>query len=151
MRQLENLCHWLTVMAPAQVVEVADLPPEMREQPAASRHRTGWRAWAAEADRLIALAPGEVFDRLTRDFERTLIRRALAATGGCPHRAARLLGIGRNTISRKIQELGMDERAPEAEAGADRPGRLDAGAPWRNRRTGARIRAAEAHPHGLGG
>ena len=69
--------------------------------------------WTAEQVRdfyrLIAASPGEVFDRLTREFERTLIRRALAATGGRRIEAAQLLGIGRNTISRKIQDLGMDE------------------------------------------
>jgi len=115
-RQLENLCHWLTVMAPAQVVEVADLPPEMREQPGRESPSNWMEGLGSEADRLIASRPGEVFDRLTRDFERTLIRRALAATGGRRIEAAQLLGIGRNTISRKIQELGMDEeRAPETE------------------------------------
>jgi two-component system, NtrC family, nitrogen regulation response regulator GlnG len=108
-RQLENICHWLTVMAPAQTIEVADLPPEMREQ-AVREAPTSWlEGLGGETDRLIAAAPGEVFDRLTREFERTLIRRALAATGGRRIEAAQLLGIGRNTISRKIQELGMEE------------------------------------------
>jgi two-component system nitrogen regulation response regulator GlnG len=51
---------------------------------------------------------GEVFDMLNRDFERILIRRALAATGGSRIEAAQLLGIGRNTITRKIQELGIE-------------------------------------------
>jgi two-component system nitrogen regulation response regulator GlnG len=63
----------------------------------------------AEADRAITQHPGEVFDRLSRDFERILIRRALAATGGRRIEAAQLLGIGRNTITRKIQELGLEE------------------------------------------
>ena len=108
-RQLENLCHWLTVMAPAQVIEVADLPQEMREQ-SGREVPTSWiDGLGTEADRLIAAAPGEVFDRLTREFERTLIRRALAATGGRRIEAAQLLGIGRNTISRKIHDLGMDD------------------------------------------
>jgi two-component system nitrogen regulation response regulator GlnG len=116
-RQLENLCHWLTVMAPGQTVEVADLPPEMRDQP----DREAPVAWTdglgIEADRLVATAPGEVFERLTREFERTLIRRALTATGGRRIEAAQLLGIGRNTITRKIHELGMDDgRHPPAEA-----------------------------------
>jgi two-component system nitrogen regulation response regulator GlnG len=108
-RQLENLCHWLTVMAPGQTVEVADLPPEMRDKPERESPMNWAEGLAAEADRLIASAPGEVFDRLTRDFERTLIRRALTATGGRRIDAAQLLGIGRNTITRKIQELGMDD------------------------------------------
>ena len=108
-RQLENICHWLTVMAPAQIIEVADLPPEMRDQPGRESPTSWIEGLSTEADRLIAASPGEVFDRLTREFERTLIRRALAATGGRRIEAAQLLGIGRNTISRKIQDLGMDE------------------------------------------
>ena len=108
-RQLENLCHWLTVMAPAQVIEVADLPSEIRSQPMREVPTSWIDGLAGEADRLIAAAPGTVFEQLTHTFERTLIRRALAATGGRRIEAAQLLGIGRNTISRKIQELGMDE------------------------------------------
>ncbi|ANQ83879.1 nitrogen regulation protein NR(I) [Azoarcus olearius] len=108
-RQLENLCHWLTVMAPGQVVEVADLPPEMRDQPTREAPVNWVDGLGLEADRMIAANPGEVFDKLTREFERTLIRRALTATGGRRIEAAQLLGIGRNTITRKIQELGMDD------------------------------------------
>jgi two-component system nitrogen regulation response regulator GlnG len=96
-------------MAPAQIVEVADLPPEMRDQPGRESPTSWIEGLSTEADRLIVAHPGEVFDRLTREFERTLIRRALAATGGRRIEAAQLLGIGRNTISRKIQDLGMDE------------------------------------------
>ncbi|MDR2032730.1 MAG: nitrogen regulation protein NR(I) [Azoarcus sp.] len=115
-RQLENLCHWLTVMAPGQVVDIADLPPELRGRPACGAP-LGWTdGLGLEADRLLASAPGEVFDRLTREFERTLIRRALGATGGRRIEAAQLLGIGRNTITRKIQELGMDEEHASADA-----------------------------------
>jgi two-component system nitrogen regulation response regulator GlnG len=117
-RQLENLCHWLTVMAPGQVVEIADLPPEMRDQPARETPTRWTDDLALEADRLIAAAPGEVFARLEREFETTLIRRALVATGGRRIDAAQLLGIGRNTISRKIQELGMEEERG-ARASAD--------------------------------
>ena len=113
-RQLENLCHWLTVMAPGQVVEIADLPPDMKAQPDREAPISWADGLALEADRLIATSPGEVFDRLTRDFERTLIRRALGATGGRRIEAAQLLGIGRNTITRKIQELGMDDERPAA-------------------------------------
>jgi two-component system nitrogen regulation response regulator GlnG len=107
-RQLENLCHWLTVMAPGQVVEVGDLPSEVREGPRSEAPSDWLAALAAEADRLIAARPGEAFDLLNREFERALIRRALAASGGRRIEAAQLLGIGRNTITRKIQELGID-------------------------------------------
>ena len=112
-RQLENLCHWLTVMAPGQTVEVADLPGELREQPAFEVGQTWTEALAQEADRLIAAAPGTVFEKLIHDFERTLIRRALAATAGRRIEAANLLGIGRNTITRKIQELGLQAKDDE--------------------------------------
>ncbi len=109
-RQLENVCHWLTVMAPGQNVEPADLPPEVREEgpPAAPG---GWVA-ALEQEAAAALARGEsgIMGRLTRDFERALILRALAHTGGRRIEAAQLLGLGRNTLTRKIQELGLDEK-----------------------------------------
>ena len=112
-RQLENLCHWLTVMAPGQTVEMADLPVELREQPAFEVGQNWQEALGNEADHLIAAAPGDVFERLSRDFERTLIRRALAASGGRRIEAAHLLGIGRNTITRKIQELGLQAKEEE--------------------------------------
>jgi len=115
-RQLENLCHWLTVMAPGQVVEIGDLPPELR---AASGRETesDWLApLAAEVDRMLQQRGSAVFEHLLREFERTLIRRALAATGGRRIEAAGLLGIGRNTITRKIQELGLDETKPSEAA-----------------------------------
>jgi len=107
-RQLENLCHWLTVMAPGQTVDVKDLPAELRAQPA--REVTGdWVAsLAAEVDRLIVLKQPALFDHLVQEFERTLIRRALASTGGRRIESAQLLGIGRNTITRKIQELNIE-------------------------------------------
>ena len=142
-RQLENLCHWLTVMAPAQVVEVKDLPPEMR---GAVQHVTSSRTeaqtasnleaaagadasrveagaypsttsdtekWQTELERtaahMLALDRHDVMDSLTRQFEATLIRMALRHTGGRRIEAAQRLGIGRNTITRKIQELGLDE------------------------------------------
>lgn len=108
-RQLENLCHWLTVMAPGQVVEVADLPPELREQASTTAFSNWMDTLGDETDRLIATTPGSVFEVLSQDFERTLIRRALASTGGRRIEAAQLLGIGRNTITRKIQELGIDD------------------------------------------
>jgi two-component system nitrogen regulation response regulator GlnG len=121
-RQLENLCHWLTVMAPGQTIEIADLPPELREHSAAilpaANTSTGWLgALAAEADRMLLARRGEVFDRLSRDFEATLIERALAATGHRRIEAAQLLGIGRNTITRKIRELGLDDSKGKPEQG----------------------------------
>ncbi|TXG77215.1 MAG: nitrogen regulation protein NR(I) [Rhodocyclaceae bacterium] len=107
-RQLENLCHWLTVMAPGQLIDINDLPPEVREQ--APREAAGdWlAALAQEADRMLGAREPEVFDKLTRAFEKTMITRALAASGGRRIEASQMLGIGRNTITRKIQELGIE-------------------------------------------
>ncbi len=107
-RQLENLCHWLTVMAPGQTVEVPDLPPELREQGAREAESDWKTTLGAEADRLLASHQGAVWDTLSRDFERTLIRHALIASAGRRIEAAQMLGIGRNTITRKIQELGIE-------------------------------------------
>ena len=179
-RQLENICHWLTVMAPAQVISLQDLPPEVLEapvyqppvratagaEPAATTVTsmpvaplapvapvvqsapelvgglhpaapvsipvpastpTAAASWSAdavaapvaaahsweqaletEAQKLLAGGQPEVWDALTRRFESRLIRTALVATHGRRMEAAQRLGIGRNTITRKIQELGLD-------------------------------------------
>ena len=179
-RQLENICHWLTVMAPAQVISLQDLPPEVLEAPvyqppvratagaepaaatvtsmpvaplapvapvaqpapelvgglhpaaqvsapvsaSAPAAVASWSADAAaapvaaahsweqaletEAQKLLAGGQPEVWDALTRRFESRLIRTALVATHGRRMEAAQRLGIGRNTITRKIQELGLD-------------------------------------------
>ena len=118
-RQLENVCHWLTVMAPGQSVDVGDLPSELREASSANAAGGNWMsALASEVDRLLAEAPGEVHERLQKDFERVLIRRALNATGDRRVEAAQLLGLGRNTITRKIQELGLDDEPGPAGASA---------------------------------
>ncbi len=112
-RQLENVCHWLTVMAPGQRIEAVDLPPEVREPAVLPGARPGEASWQHALDRELAqaLARGEkaAGDRLEREFEMTLIRRALMHTGGHRMDAAQWLGWGRNTLTRKIQELGMEE------------------------------------------
>jgi two-component system, NtrC family, nitrogen regulation response regulator GlnG len=145
-RQLENICHWLTVMAPAQVIEPKDLPPEVGAGPVAAatlpaagtapemQHSapvvdadsgsmvatatkpaqasaTGatWEsALEAEAMQLLASGRHDVWEELTRRFESRLIVTALASTRGRRIEAAQKLGIGRNTITRKIQELGLE-------------------------------------------
>ena len=153
-RQLENICHWLTVMAPAQAIEPKDLPPEVLS-PAASYSASGSGApgslngasheasvdtvpstppstfnghtgtpkplvlnmpgedWQSglEAQAMALLVDGrtDVWDELTKRFEATLIQTALAHTRGRRIDAANKLGIGRNTITRKIQELGLDD------------------------------------------
>ncbi|MGE5387030.1 MAG: nitrogen regulation protein NR(I) [Betaproteobacteria bacterium] len=107
-RQLENLCHWLTVMAPGQQVEVADLPPEMRDAQSATSLANWEDALETEVDRMLELGQPNLHEALARNFERILISRALVRTGGRRIEAAQALGIGRNTITRKIQELGID-------------------------------------------
>jgi two-component system nitrogen regulation response regulator GlnG len=110
-RQLENVCHWLTVMAPTQVIELNDLPPELREQPGAAE--PDWiLALAREAERRLARGEADIMAALSRNFEKTLIAKALAHTGGRRIEAANLLGIGRNTITRKISELGIEGDDP---------------------------------------
>ena len=107
-RQLENICHWLTVMAPGQTIDVNDLPPEIKDGSAVSASLD----WRSALENLVTakLARGEsgIIEQLTNEFEASLITRALAHTGGRRIEAATLLGLGRNTLTRKIQELGLD-------------------------------------------
>ncbi len=109
-RQLENVCHWLTVMAPGQVVDVGDLPAEVRGTvPDGAGGEGDWRRML-EREVAARLTRGEtgIADALVRDFETVLIARALRHTGGRRIEAAGLLGIGRNTLTRKVQELKID-------------------------------------------
>jgi len=121
-RQLENMCHWLTVMAPGQVVDLDDLPPEVRGD-AAALAAAGEGDWRRALEREVAarLARGEsgIADALTREFETILIARALQHTGGRRIEAATLLGIGRNTLTRKVQDLKIDT-PPHDEGAAGR-------------------------------
>jgi two-component system nitrogen regulation response regulator GlnG len=109
-RQLENVCHWLTVMAPAQAVDLGDLPPELRAADAAGGDAQWTAALRHAAELALARGESQIMDALTREFERTLIAKALEHTGGRRIEAATLLGIGRNTITRKIAELGIEEK-----------------------------------------
>ncbi len=138
-RELQNLCHWLTVMAPGLVIDVKDLPPELVGPPtmqpvpasaaaagaepvpgpamtaagtaaAAPAPVAAWEAQlAALARDMLQGSGGDVMERLTQRFERVVILAALESTHGRRIEAAQRLGIGRNTITRKIQELGLDE------------------------------------------
>jgi len=112
-RQLENTCHWLTVMAPAQTIEVADLPSDLRA--AKTDAATGgvidadWvKSLEQEVTRRLATGETSIGDDLTRQFETALIKNALKHTGGRRIEAAQLLGMGRNTITRKIADLKID-------------------------------------------
>jgi two-component system nitrogen regulation response regulator GlnG len=118
-RQLENVCHWLTVMAPAQTIEVADLPPELRGEGAKDADADWTAALSREVEKSLMRGESGIMDALTREFEKILISRALAHTGGRRIEAANLLGIGRNTITRKIAELGIEGRDEPATAAAE--------------------------------
>jgi two-component system nitrogen regulation response regulator GlnG len=111
-RQLENTCHWITVMAPGQQVEVADLPPDLRDGPVLPQGVRWELALAQEVDQLLASGTQNVHAMLLQALERVLITRALAFTGGRRIEAAQALAIGRNTITRKIQELGLENQHP---------------------------------------
>jgi two-component system, NtrC family, nitrogen regulation response regulator GlnG len=108
-RQLENLCHWLTVMAPGQNIEIKDLPADLRSE--SSVQETDWlNALQKEVERALNRGEQGIMDELSRQFEKALIAKALAHTGGRRIEAASLLGLGRNTLTRKIQELGLEEK-----------------------------------------
>jgi two-component system, NtrC family, nitrogen regulation response regulator GlnG len=116
-RQLENTCRWLTVMASGREVHLEDLPPELRERPVGeSRAGSGRPASTRDWTRDLADKVRDHWRQGARDvlavvqpqFERTLIQEALAMTDGHRQQAAALLGWGRNTLTRKIQELGLD-------------------------------------------
>jgi two-component system nitrogen regulation response regulator GlnG len=108
-RQLENTCRWLTVMAPGQTIRVEDLPRELRETETVpdNSHR-----WEDDLRRLIEqrLDRGEtdLLTKLNVDFERILLQAALNHTGGRKQDAAKRLGWGRNTLTRKLKDLGLE-------------------------------------------
>ena len=108
-RQLENVCHWLTVMAPGQNIDVADLPPELKDDNSKTSAAISWQEALAE-EVTDALNRGEqnVLETRTQIFERILISKALAHTNGRRIEAANQLGMGRNTLTRKIQELDIE-------------------------------------------
>ena len=114
-RQLENVCHWLTVMAAGQSIEINDLPPELREESSRVQGSDWIGALSREAEKALARGESGIMDSLSREFEKVLIAKALAHTGGRRIEAANLLGIGRNTITRKIQELGLEDKGNRAE------------------------------------
>ena len=109
-RQLENVCHWLTVMAPGQNIDIADLPPELKEDSSKSTAALSWQdALAAEVMDALTRDEQNILETRTNIFERILIVKALEHTHGRRIEAANQLGMGRNTLTRKIQELGIEE------------------------------------------
>lgn len=109
-RQLENVCHWLTVMAPGKNIDVADLPPELKEDASKPLGAVSWQtALANEVGDALSRGEQHVLEVRTQEFERILITKALQHTSGRRLEAAAQLGMGRNTLTRKIQELGIKE------------------------------------------
>lgn len=115
-RQLENTCRWLTVMASGREIHVSDLPPELVAQddaPVAGQSwQEGLRNWAE-----LELKRGKksILDVAVPEFEKVMIETALKHTGGRRRDGANLLGWGRNTLTRKIKELGMDHGEEDLE------------------------------------
>jgi len=106
-RQLENICHWLTVMAPGNVINVSDLPAELNSEPVSSGSTSSnWQEnLGREVSKILLTGEVNIFKDYTNIFEKELIIQALKYTKGRKVEAAKLLGIGRNTITRKIKEL----------------------------------------------
>ena len=107
-RQLENFCRWITVMAPGKEIHLDDLPPELKNANLSAEDAEDWestlRHWVKSN-----LLRGEtgLLGNVLPEFERILIEEALQQTGGRRSEAARLLGWGRNTLTRKIKSLGL--------------------------------------------
>jgi two-component system, NtrC family, nitrogen regulation response regulator GlnG len=110
-RQLENLCRWLTVMASGREIHVDDLPRELREK-GAETDEADWQGMLSRwVEGQLRGGSSELLNRALPMFERIMIEAALTRTGGRRQEAARLLGWGRNTLTRKIKELGMEAAA----------------------------------------
>jgi two-component system nitrogen regulation response regulator GlnG len=109
-RQLENVCRWLTVMSPAQVIHAEDMPPELQQSQHDEAVNSNWeltlRKWL---DRELSSGRENVMVTLIPEMEKIMIDVALKHTGGRKQDAARLLGWGRNTLTRKSKELGLIE------------------------------------------
>lgn len=110
-RQLENMCRWLTVMASGQEILVSDLPPEINTPSASVQNthiETDWQTLLAEwADRQLHSGRNNILDEATHDFEKIMLERALQYTNGHKQDAAKRLGWGRNTLTRKLKELNF--------------------------------------------
>jgi two-component system nitrogen regulation response regulator GlnG len=114
-RQLENTARWLTVMASGREIHCEDLPPELQREPGPDVGDGDWRSTLRSWIRN-SLAGGRVglLDQAMPEFETIMIETALEFTGGRKQDAARLLGWGRNTLTRKIKELGLEDDHREA-------------------------------------
>ncbi|HEY4449555.1 MAG TPA: nitrogen regulation protein NR(I) [Steroidobacteraceae bacterium] len=111
-RELVNLCRRLSVLAPGSEVHLADLPPEIAGSAAAAPKEADWAVALGDwAERHALKGTPPLLDAAQPQFERVLIRAALRRTQGHRQEAAKLLGWGRNTLTRKLRELGMNGAA----------------------------------------
>jgi two-component system nitrogen regulation response regulator GlnG len=111
-RQLENICRWLTVMAAGREVLLSDLPPELRAEQSGKDQRISgdWQAMLRKwADNELGSGSNDILSSAIPDFERTMIEAALAHTAGRKKDASKLLGWGRNTLTRKLQEYNIEK------------------------------------------
>lgn len=108
-RQLQNVCRWITVMATSKEIQPDDLPPEIHHRPVLSKQEfaeTSWQELLAQwADAQLTAGKSEILSDATIEFERILLDRALNHTHGHKQEAAKRLGWGRNTLTRKLKEL----------------------------------------------
>jgi len=109
-RQLENMCRWITVMAPANTVSIDDLPKELsptNSEPTAS----SWEAALSQVVRQrLSMGQQDLLDGLLKRFEAVMLKEALNYTGGHRQNAAKVLGWGRNTLTRKLKDLNLDQK-----------------------------------------
>jgi two-component system nitrogen regulation response regulator GlnG len=114
-RQLENTCRWLTVMAAGREIQLEDLPPELSTEKENITSDDHWETLLSQwADREIAMGTERLLDKAAPMFERIMIDAALKHTQGRRRDAAELLGWGRNTITRKIKELNLTDIIQES-------------------------------------
>jgi two-component system nitrogen regulation response regulator GlnG len=109
-RQLENICHWLTVMAPGQNIDIKDLPPELKNTDVYKEVSADWTdALKQEVQLALNKDQKDILTNLNQTFEKILIQEALHFTKGRRIEAAEMLGLGRNTLTRKVKELKIEK------------------------------------------
>ena len=114
-RQLENTCRYITVMAPSASITADDIPDEIKNDSQSEVSDTvnvnmdSTSSWEESLSSHIKNVLSDVNDltRLSKDLEKLLLQEALKASKGRKIDAAKILGLGRNTITRKIKDLGL--------------------------------------------
>ena len=105
-RQLENTCYWLALMAPSKDIQPSDLPQDILDgkvlNPSSDDWRDGFKAWI---DGLHETTRENLLESIEPEIDKLLIEFALDKTSGKKQEAAKLLGLGRNTLAKKIKEL----------------------------------------------